>query len=139
MPRRNRLFSYDFENFSAKDIIKYVEGLGYKVTFDEKSYYGRFVINGTNIEIRVPEIDSVLESDFALLFSATGSLLWQNYSNTYFTPESIERGAYDERLENLYDEHEQLFKKLKRKFGMKKGMRPKAIKDLEWIRSLKTK
>ncbi len=132
-----RTFSYNFEQYSAKDIIDYIQQLGYETEFDSSNLNGKFVIKGTNMYIRFPFIKELFETNFGLTYSSTASVLWINYPGYYCTPGVIKSNTYDKKDNKKYKEHKSLFNKLKRKFAKKKGEIPKSIKDLDWIKSLK--
>lgn len=140
MPRHFKQFSYNFEKYSVKDIVKFIESLGHKIKYQPGKAGEQqrgFLVEHSSLLIRFPFIDTILESNFHPGYSRTGDVLWQNYDSIYYSKGSVERGTYDERNDSLYHEHEVIFNKLKKKFAMKSGEQPKAIKDLDWLKSLK--
>ena len=73
-----RTFSYNFEQYSAKDIIDYIQQLGYETEFDTSTLNGKFVIKGTNMYVRFPFIEELFKTNFSLTYSSTASVLWIN-------------------------------------------------------------
>jgi len=121
-----RLFIYNYEKHSAKDIAAYAESLGHPCQF----YDGVLVVSSTRIMIRFPAIDSIIKSNFSPILSKSGSVYWDTEVKLpleYLNPE--------------LDESDQvkIFVQLRRKFVMSKGEYPKAIKDLDWIKSMQKK
>jgi len=134
-----KLFSYNFAKFSAKDIVEFVQDIGYTVTYhpgkpgkEERGFY----INGTAIIIRPPDVQELLSSSFHSAYKFTASVLWKNYSDMYYLSGIVSGKATCRKNETLYKEHEMLFMRLKRKFKMSKEEDPKAIKNLEFLQSL---
>ncbi len=139
MGRTFKSFSYNYERISAKDIVEFIENDGYIVNVNYKGGGARFTVAGSALHVRIPIVMLVLKSNFGLHSSALGDILFNTYDDIYY-PEKQKYIDLDHtfgpRNEVLFIEHDKLFHKLKRKFQMKRGELPKAIKDLEWIRSL---
>ena len=121
-----RAFSYNYEKVSARDIADFVQELG-----SETQFYNRlnnkdigFLIKGTSIKIRIPDVDYIKGVHFHIAVSLHGDVYWDTYDEIYQSNSELKK------------EHEKIFNKLKRKFQMKKGDHPKAFKDLDWITSL---
>lgn len=134
MATTRRTFYYNFEKVSIKDIIKFIEDLGYKLEYVYGPNGLKYVeIKNIPIKVKTPNIKILKDSNFHISASLSGAVWWRLYSNMYYSKKSIESGKYDEKNEELYKEHEKLFMKLKRKFQMNKSEHPKAIKDLDWL------
>lgn len=131
-----RLFSYNFAVYSLKDLIAFVEKEGYEVELQEN----HFRIKGTGINLQFPSVNSLLRLNFHIIDSLSGIVLWRMYDDLYYIPGTARLPeSLGERDQELLKKHEKLFNALKRKFQMKKGEHPKAIKDIEWIRSFEKK
>ena len=138
----SKIFSYNFEKFSARDIVNYCRELNLAVQF-KKSVPGQqergFLVNGTAILIRMPDIDYIIKLNFNKSLRYFASVRWDTYSFLYYPDkekEIILSHTFGPRNDQLFKEHEKLFNQLKRKFQMGDDEVPKAIKDLDWIRNL---
>lgn len=132
-----RSFSYNFEEYSVKDIEEYVKSIGLEI---ERSKNAVFTVSGTSIDVRLPLITSLLRTNFSSTFSLSGDVFWNTYDDLYYIPGTARLPeSLGERDQALLKKHEKIFNALKRKFQMKKGEHPKAIKDLEWIQSFEKK
>ena len=145
MGRHFKSFSYNFETYSVKDIVRLLLLEGFRVTFYSSrhiDYLNAREIrvdwnapvkrHGFHVEdwpmiIRPPLIKDVLESNFGRMYSLSASVLWMSHERIYYP-------ISGKRDENLVKQHDKVFSKLKRKFAMSKERElPKAIKDLEWL------
>lgn len=127
---RHKQFSYNFETYSAKDIVEFLCENGFGVLFQKR----RFIVERIPLlSIRLPFIDMLLETDFTPALRLTGDVLWENKSDYYYTRDNTLRHPDEFRS------HERLFNQLKRKFAMKLNEYPHAIKDLAWIRGIEKK
>jgi hypothetical protein len=87
----------------------------------------------------MPYVALIIEHHFDMTGSLSGSVLFETYHDVYY-PHKKEYMAKEHNLgprnNELFKQHEKLFNQLKRRFQMKKGEIPKAIKDLDWVRSV---
>ncbi len=134
-----RLIDYNFEKYSAKDMVQSVEEWGYKAHF-KPGVYGKqeegFWVEGVPMNIRLPDIADL--EKFEKGGAMVPTIRWETYDDMYYVPDHMEKGNH-ERNKELLAEHEKLFMKLKRKFGKKSGENPKKVKDKEWILELQGK
>lgn len=138
----SKIFSYNFEKYSPRDIVAFSSENGMKIIF-QKGIPGEqergFLIDGTSILVRIPPARYILDLKFDPLTSLLGDVRWDTYSSIYYPnkEEAIEKDhTFGPRNDGLFKQHEKLFDQLKKKFQMKKGEIPKAIKDLDWIRNV---
>jgi|SRR3989339_1019954 len=138
----SRIFSYNFERYSAKDLVEFVEELGYKTRY-QKGIAGvqerGFIIKETGIIIRFPDINYIKKLNFSPAVKLFGDVKFETYSDIYY-PRKQEyiktHHNFGSRDDQLFKKHEKLYNSLKRKFQMKKDEIPKAIKDEEWLKKL---
>lgn len=137
MSNHYKLFSYNFEKASAKDIIEFVQALGHRVDYLEAQ---GFRIENSGIYVRLPNLNLIFSSNFDLSASKSGSVLFEMYDAAYY-PQKEEcmkkmPPSFGQRNEDLLKQHEKLFNQLKKRFQMRKDEMPKAVKDLEWIKKI---
>lgn len=138
----SRGFSYNYEKYSSKDLNNFVEDLGYKVKY-QKGIAGvqerGFVVNGTGIIIRFPDIHYVKKLNFDPALKLLGDVKFETYNEIYYPHKEeylLTHHNYGPRNDGLFKQHEKLFNQLKRKFKMDKSEQPRAIKDEKWLKNL---
>lgn len=132
----HKQFSYNFETCSVKDIIEFLHQKGFSVLYEtDKSFYIKEI---PTLHIRPPFIKRILESNFCDLFALTGDVYWSNYDDYYYEPESLKQPTHKKRIDVLKAD-ERVFNMLRRKFSAKIDIKPKAIKDVDWILAIRKK
>jgi len=139
------LYRYDCENFSFKDIVKFVEFQGYEVSPYDNRYNGGcsgFEINDLFISIRLPNPDDLKD---IRIWRSSGppEIFWQTMNKFYRDRSSARESGDKEKIKKAEKEYEEYHKKakklynqLKRRFAIKKGEFPKSIKDLNDIKKI---
>lgn len=136
-----RRFSYNYERYSAKDIVQFLEHtLSFQTAYYNKEKRGMghgFTITGTPIDIRIPDVAYIEELRFDPMVKYLGDVHWNTFDHMYYSEESIKKHTYDEKDMHKFKEHEKIFNSLKRKFQMRPEEQPRAVKDRDWILKLK--
>jgi hypothetical protein len=152
----SKIFSYNFEKYSPKDIIQFLNHEGFDVVYQDllPGYReGGFIVKGCPIIVRYPYLKNIENPIFFELHSLAGDVKWENRKERYGLIDLKEIGInsskelkeHKERYHLSeqdffkpveYKNHDKLFSKLKKKFQMKKGERAQLIKDLDWLQKI---
>jgi len=147
MSKRYPSFSYNFENYSAKDIVDFLVKNGYEVKYLNNSFFGAaFMVTNLDIYIRILDYNLILKSNFSPVYKFFGDIIWKSIGDLYSernrareSGDKVRIVEAEKKYEEYHKESSKLYNQLKRKFQMKQGEVPKGIKDLEWIKSLDKK
>lgn len=129
----SKIFAYNFEKFSPKDIIEFLVKEGQEVVYqrgepgvEEKG----FKIKDKPILIRYPYLKDFGSPSFFELYSLAGDVKWNDLDKMYYTRDSTERGISGGKDKLLTKEHEKIFAKLKKLFAKKVMKKLQPLKTL---------